>query len=253
MDQKVRMYLAELFGTFVVVLAAAGTLCSTYLANDGRYTTVGGVVLSVALAVGFALAVVVTAIYPLSPGCCNPAITLTLWICNRLEAARAGGLIAAQALGSLLAALTLRGLFNPDVLAEARLGMPHLRQSLLGPEGEITLGALATGVLLEFGFAFFLCVAAFATLMDKRAPRLGGLPLGLAQVVIVLFGFHLTGGAANPALYFGPAVGQLTVNVAVLRPFADHPVYWAGPFLGAAAGGLFYTLLLLPENQKATR
>jgi aquaporin Z len=250
MEQKLRMYLAELFGTFVLVFAGAGTLCSSYLTSDGRYMSVGGVVVAVALAEGFALAVVLTAIFPLTMGCCNPAITLTMWICNRLDAARAMGLIGMQALGSVLAGLTLRGLFSPDLLAEARLGMPHLR-ALLGPGGEITLGGLAAGAGLEFAFAFFLTVAVFASLVDKRAPRLGGLIAGLAQVVIVLVGFHLTGGAANPALYLGPAVCQLTVSLEhVARPFGEHPVYWGGPFLGAAAGGLFYTMVLLPETKK---
>jgi aquaporin Z len=250
MEQKLRMYLAELFGTFAVVLAGAGTLCSTYLTSDGWSTTVGGVVLAVALAEGFALAVVLTAIYPLSPGCCNPAITLTMWICNRLDSGRALGLIGVQALGSLLAGLTLRGLFNLDVLVDARVGVPRLR-ALLGPEGEVTLGGLASGGAVEFAFTFFLTVAVFAALVDKRAPRLGGLIPGLAQVVIVLLGFHLTGGAANPALYLGPAVGQLMVPLpAAIRPLGEHPVYWAGPFLGAAAGGLFYTIVLLPETKR---
>src|SRR5262249_4536051 len=57
---------------------------------------------------------------------------------------RALGLVGMQALGSLLAALTLRGLFNLDVLADARMGVPRLR-ALLGPEGEITLGGLVSG------------------------------------------------------------------------------------------------------------
>ena len=109
--------------------------------------------------------------------------------------------------------------------------------------------ALNAGGLLEAGFAFLLTVAVFATLIDPRGPRLGGVVVGMAQTAAVLVGFHLTGGAANPALYAGPGLWQLTLPGAV-RPLADHPVYWGGPIVGALLGGLFYTALVLPPEKK---
>jgi glycerol uptake facilitator-like aquaporin len=248
MDIKVRMYLAELFGTFVVVFVGAGTLCATYLpASDPRFYTVGGITLAVALAEGFALAAVVSSICYLSVACCNPAIALGLWVCRRLEFAPMALLVAAQLFGALLAGLALRSVFA-NLPAEARLGTPHLK-ALLDPEGVVTLAGLTTGVALEALFAFLLTVTAFATLLDRRAPNLGGVPVGLAQVAIVLLGFHLTGGAANPARWFGPAVWQLTLNLpSTIRPFADHAVYWVGPVLGALAGCAFYNLVLAPPE-----
>jgi glycerol uptake facilitator-like aquaporin len=251
MDDRLRMYLAELFGTFVFVLFGAGTLCASYLpAADPRFYTVGGVTLGVALAEGIALAVAVTATMHLSPGCCNPAIALALFVTRRLEAGRTALLIAVQLLGAFLAGLTLRGLFSEGILAEARMGSPHLK-ALLDPDNAVTLRALASGVGVELLLTFFLTVAAFATLFDRRAPRLGGIGLGMAQAAVVLFGFHLTGGAANPALWFGPAVWQLSLSTAqTAGPLADHTVYWVGPILGALAGSVFYTVVLLPPEKK---
>jgi glycerol uptake facilitator-like aquaporin len=74
----------------------------------------------------------------------------------------------------------------------------------------------------------------------------------MAQIAIVLFGFHLTGGCANPARWFGSAIWQLSLSSgpATVRPMADHLVYWVGPIVGALAGGVFYTAVILPPEKR---
>jgi glycerol uptake facilitator-like aquaporin len=248
MDARLRAYLSELFGTFLVVLVGAGTLCAAFLpGGNARFATTGGVTLAVALAEGFALAVVLTATVYLSLGCCNPAITLALYVSKQLDGARTFFLILSQLLGAVLAGLLLRGLFSETVLAEARMGSPHLRALVSSSDERITLAAIATGVALELLFTALVTVAVYATLIDPRAPKLGGVAVGMAQTAVILFGFHLTGGAANPARWFGTAIWQLSLsNLPVERPLAGHPVYWVGPILGALAGSIFYTLIVLP-------
>lgn len=256
MDSRVRIYLAELFGAFFLVLIGAGTVCSTFLvsADDPRYARLyagaGGVPLTVALAEGIALAVVVTATCRFSPSCCNPAITLSLWVQRRLETRQAFSLIAVQAAGAFLGGMAVRGLFADTVLAEARMGAPTLR-ALLGPDDSLSMASLFTGAAVEFTITFLLTVAAFATLIDPRGPQVGGLLIGATQTAAVLFGFHLTGGCANPARWFGPAVWQLTLSLPdPIRPMGDLSVYLVGPILGALVGGVFYGLVILPEVKK---
>jgi glycerol uptake facilitator-like aquaporin len=251
MDVKIRMFLAELFGTFLVVLVGAGTVCSAFLpGSDSRFATVGGITLGVALAEGIALAIAVSFTARFSVGCCNPAITLTLFVARKIDPGRMLGLIAMQMLGAFLAGLTLRGIYPDHVLVEAHLGAPYLRP-VLAPNGQPTFAGLALGVALEALFALIVTTAAFATLLDQRAPRLGGLGLGLAQTAVVLFGFHLTGGSANPARWFGPAIWQLSLSLpADSRPLAAHPVYWLGPILGALTAGVFYVLVILPPEKE---
>jgi glycerol uptake facilitator protein len=249
MDNRLRMYLAELIGTFMVVLVGAGTVCSTFLPGD-RFAPVGGTTLAVALAEGCILAVALTFAFLVSTGCLNPAVTLTLWVLKRFEGRRAAGLIAVQLLGAVLAGLVVRVLFGSEVLADAAVGTPHLR-ALLDPNGAVTLAGWVTGIGLELLFTFIVTVAIFATLFDRRAPRLGGVVVGMAQTAVVLFGYHLTGGSANPARWFGPAVWQLTLDSAqTSRPLADHPVYWVGPILGALIGGIFYTAVIAPPEKR---
>jgi glycerol uptake facilitator-like aquaporin len=166
-----------------------------------------------------------------------------------MDGTRAALLIAVQLLGALIAGLVVRGLFRDDVLAAARMGSPHLK-GLAGPDG-VTLAALVSGAGVELLLTAVVALAAFATLVDPRAPRLGGVVVGLAQVAAVLFGFHLTGGAANPAWWVGTAPWQLTLgSPAVAQPLGDHFVYWAGPVLGALAAGMFYTFVIQPGDRK---
>jgi aquaporin Z len=203
------------------------------------------------LAEGCALAVALSATFYISSGCLNPAIAIAFWVLKRLDGPRAFGLIMAQLLGAALAGLALRSLFSPEVLADSQMGTPHLRALMGSDEGGVTLAALGTGVLLEFVFAFLVMIAVFATLIDPRAPKVGGVVVGMAQIAIVLFGFHLTGGSANPARWLGTAVWQPTVErLATGRPFADHLPYWVGPILGALAGGIYYTTFILPPVKK---
>jgi glycerol uptake facilitator-like aquaporin len=243
MDPRLRAYLAELVGTFFVVFFAAGAVCVSVLTTEPRLD-----VAAIALAGGLALGVALTATFHVSSGCLNPAITLMLWVFKRLPGGRALALIGVQLAGAVLAGLVLRLLFADDVLRQTRLGAPHLQRSLA--EGRVTFGALLTGAGVEVLFTALVAFAVFGTLLDRRGPKLGGFGVGLAQVAVVAVGYRLTGGCANPARWFGPAVWTPTVpGLWDAGPLADHAVYWAGPMLGALLGGLLYGLLIGPPER----
>lgn len=248
MDVKIRTYLAELLGTYLFVLAGAGACCAAYITSLTPFTSMGAVA-GVALAEGLVLAVAVTVCAPLSVAACNPAITLALWVTRRLELREALLVGAAQFVGAFLAGLTVRMMFSLAILEAARVGTPHMGAKLIGSEG-LDFWGLVTGILLEALFALVVTLAVFATLIDPRGPKMGGLLVGLAQAAVVLMGFHLTGGAANPARWFGPALWQLGVVTSVDRPLSEHPIYWIGPLLGALAGCVVYMVLLQPPEKK---
>jgi aquaporin Z len=253
MDSKLRPYLAELLGTFLVVYVGAASVCASFLTNDNllpRLTVTG-----IALAEGFTLAVVLTATAQVSGGFLNPAVALTLWVFHRLSGLRTAGLIAAQLVGSVIAGLAVRATFSEPILIDARLGTPHLK-AFLAADAELTLGSLVSGAAFEAFLTFLIAFAVFGTMLDRRAPRMGGIGFGLAQAAVIILGFHLTGGSANPARWFGPAVWQTTVPMLrVGSPFADHAVYWAGPIVGALFGAFAYGALIgleetSPEGQR---
>src|SRR6266851_910565 len=140
MDPKVRLYVTEFVCTFALVFIGAGTICAYHLPNDPHPEITG-----IALAEGFALAVLLTVSYHVSGGCLNPAITLMLWVFKRLDGARTLGLIVVQLLGASLAGLLLYLSFSDGVLAEARLGTPHVKPFL--SEGKVlAVPGLVSGI-----------------------------------------------------------------------------------------------------------
>ena len=249
MDVKLRAYFAELVGTFALVFVGAGAVCAAHLlttdSGEPRISVTG-----IALAEGCTLAVLLTVVQRLPGGFFNPALTLMLWVFKRIDFGRTAALIGVQLLGAVLAGLALRLCFTDEILTAAHFGAPHSKAFLAG-DGALTTGSLFSGVGVELVLTFLVTVAVFATLLDRRGPRLGGVLVGMAQVAAIVLGFHLTGGAANPARWFGPAVWELAVpalKTASPGPFADHAVYWVGPVLGALLGAFFYTAIILPPE-----
>jgi glycerol uptake facilitator-like aquaporin len=248
MDSKLRPYLAELLGTFVLVFVGAGTVCACYRSE----TAPPWINITVALAEGCALAVALTFSTLDGPGgCLNPALTVMLWVCKRLSGFRMLAFIGAQLVGAILAGLVVRLSFSETVLVSARLGTPHLT-AFVDQSVVIPFSAIFAGIGLEALFTAVVAFAVFATLIDPRRPRQGGVGVGIAQMAVVLLGFSLTGGSANPARWFGTAVWQLTVpplTAAQPGPFADHTVFWVGPIIGALLGGILYSSVILPPER----
>jgi glycerol uptake facilitator-like aquaporin len=248
MDNRVRACVAEFIGVFAVVFFRAGTACVVQLPSLKDHPTFG--LIAVALAEGFALAVALTVTLSVSGGFLNPAVTLMLWVFKRVDGMKALGLVAAQITGAVLAGAVLRLIGGDDVtwMKASQLGTPHLNPEIFGVP-HYSLPVLAGGIAIEGLFAFLYTFAIFGTILDRRAPRLGGLGAGLAQAAIVLAGFHITGGAANPVVWLGPVVWAYTVAPLADTAFADHPVYWMGPILGALLAGGLYIKFILPEEK----
>ena len=128
-----------------------------------------------------------------------------------------------QLLGGFAAALICLGLFGRDVVVT---GTPQLA---------INLNA-AQGILVEAILTFFLVFVVYGTVVDERGRGVAGFAIGSTITLDILFGGPLTGAAMNPARVFGPA---LAANF-----WHDHYVYWLGPLIGGALGGLVYRLFI---------
>jgi glycerol uptake facilitator-like aquaporin len=88
-----------------------------------------------------------------------------------------------------------------------------------------------------------LVLAVFGTAIDMRAPKLGGMAIGLAVAADILMGGPLTGAAMNPARWFGPAVAA--------GAFEDWYVWWVGPLLGAIVAAVLYRYVFEGEAEPA--
>jgi glycerol uptake facilitator protein len=256
-DKNLRAYMAEMIGTFALVFISAGAICVTTLSGSPKDSVSTAV--AAGLAAGFIYAAALAVTLPLSGGYLNPALALMLWVFKRLDGAKASGLIAVQILGAALAGMAVRFLFNAreDVLNASRLGTPHLNPEILYASGGLLVPVLK-GIAIELVLAFILVFILFGAVFDPRvsrwagawATRLTALWLGLTLAAITIVGWAMTGGAVNPARWFGTVIWELTVeSLAAQKPFTDHAVHWIGPIAGSLIAGWLYTTLILPPEE----
>ncbi|MEY2495441.1 MAG: aquaporin [Verrucomicrobiota bacterium] len=206
--EKLRPCLAEFIGTFALIFVGIGAI-----------KTAGHDVLAVALAHGLTIAAFVSATMHISGGHLNPAVTFGLVCSGHMTLGAAIRYWISQLLGAIAAAWICLCLFDRDVIVN---GTPQLAINLTPGQG----------VLVEAILTFFLVFVVHGTGVDERGRRIAGLAIGATITLDILFGGSLTGAAMNPARVFGPAL--------VAGFWKVHYVYWLGPMIGGALGGLVY-------------
>jgi aquaporin Z len=218
-DRTAAALIAEAFGTFLFFFVGAGSVVlGDYLATNGG---TGPGLLGVALAHGLVLAVLVSALGAVSGGHFNPAVTLGVWIMGKITPPRAALYVVAQLVGGLGAGLALKVVFA-DAWQASNIGTPALGAGITP----------ALGIGVEAVLTALLVLVVIGTAVDPRAPKIGGLAIGLAVAADILVGGPLTGAAMNPARWFGPALAA--------GAYADWYVWWIGPAIGAAVAALIY-------------
>ncbi|HLU68732.1 MAG TPA: aquaporin [Kofleriaceae bacterium] len=190
-----RRYLAELLGTFFLVLGGIGTavLAGIYVGPVG-----------VALAFGFILLAMVYAIGPISGCHVNPAVTLAMMLTGKMNRRHAAGYIVAQIVGAVLAALAVwliaRGMPGGYDATEAGLAANGYGDA--SPAGFGVGAAFLAELVLTFGF-----VLTFLFVTDARAPvGFAGLAIGSAYALVHLVSIPVTYTSVNPARSIGPAL-----------------------------------------------
>jgi aquaporin TIP len=216
-----RRSFVELLGTFALVFVGVGTIMAV-----GPQADAG--TLEVALAHGFVIAVMISAVGHISGGYFNPAITFGFMLTRRITVLLGLFYLFAQFAGGVLAALLLRWIFPAASRDAANLGAPERHTIALGP-------ALVVEALLTF----FLVWVVFATIADPRSTytAVAGIAIGLVVVFDNLMGYPLTGAIINPARALGP---QLIGN-----SWSDAWIWYVGPLAGGAIAALLYDELYL--------
>ena len=227
---------AEFVGTFTLVFIGAGsilaltTLLQPAIHNTQDQGVWGGLTLvSVALAHGLAIAVMVSAVGHISGGHFNPAVTLGFLVTRRIAPALALVYWSMQFLAATAAAGLLRWFFAENPRQLTNLGAPGLGGGIDHWQG----------LVIEIVLTFLLVWVIFATAVDPGGTfkSIAGLAIGLTITIDILMGGPLTGAAMNPARAFGPEL--------VARHWNDAWVWYAGPFVGAVLGALAYDWLYL--------
>src|SRR5687767_6650850 len=158
--------LAEATGTFLFFFVGIGSVAMSDWSVAAGGEPQG--LVTVALAHGLVLAVLVSALAAVSGAHFNPAVTFGVWIAGQIPGRRAVSYILAQLIGGIAAAWSLRAIFPASV--SPGLGTPQLGAG-------ISPGA---GIAIETVLTVILLIAVFGTAIDPRGPKVGGLIIGLA-------------------------------------------------------------------------
>jgi aquaporin Z len=229
-----RKFLAELLGTFWLVLGGCGSavLAAVFPYDNPAANPLGLGFLGVSLAFGLTLLTMVYAIGHVSGCHINPAVSFGLWSGGRFPGSQLLPYIVAQVIGGLLAG----GLIY--LVASGREGFSLTGSNPLAtngwgahsPGGYGFWAALIIEVVLTF---FFLIVILSAT--DRLAPGgFAGVPIGLALTLIHLISIPVTNTSVNPARSTGVAIWAGGEALAQLW------LFWLAPIVGALLAGWLY-------------
>lgn len=224
-----KKYLAELVGTFILVLFG----CGTAVVAGPKVGIVG-----IAFAFGFALIGAAYGIGPISGCHINPAVSLGVWMAGRMTSRDMIGYWVAQFIGAILAAWILSFYIVGGIPGGYDVAANGLGQNGWGPgyQGEYNM---ISAIAFEFVATLIFVIVILGSTQKSAPAGFAGLIIGITLVAIHIFGISITGVSVNPARSFGPAlfVGGKALSQVWL--------FLLVPSLGGAVAGLLFRMKLL--------
>lgn len=233
-ERGLAAYIAELVGTFFLVFVI-GMVVTLFVASS-EAPQFGSDFAVVGLVHAFVLFALIAVLGAVSGGHFNPAVTIAAFIGKSISAIDSVIYVLAQLSGGVLGALLVKGL----LLDEGRAGA--YGAATISP----MLGGDFAGAVVE-GLGTFLLVVAIAAVAfnpkarQEWAPLVIGTTLGFAVMVLG----PLTGGAFNPARWFGPAL--------VGNEWGGVWPYLVGPVVGAVAAIFFFKYVIAERDPRARK
>ena len=228
MGDLMNKYLAEVVGTFWLVLGGCG---SAVLA--AAFPGVGIGLLGVSLAFGLTVLTMAYAVGGISGGHFNPAVTVGLASAGRFKWNEVPGYIISQVVGCILGALVLYIIATGKADFSAAGGFASNGYSERSPGGYSMLAGLITEVVMTAMFIFIILRVTLKSAPAGFAP----ISIGLALTLIHLISIPVTNTSVNPARSIGVAV------------FAGGPalqqlwLFIVAPIIGAVIGAVVHKAL----------
>jgi MIP family channel proteins len=262
-----RIYAAEVVGTFLLVLFGTGSVAANLVTG----AQVG--VWQVAVVWGFGVTLAIYATAAISGAHLNPAVSLAMAVFRPGEFPRHRlfPYWGAQLVGAILAGLVILAIFGPFIdrfeldhglvrgeagsQASAMMfgeyfpnpavfGTDAAAFELVSPFAAAAVEAFGTAVLIFLIFA----------LVDRRNAVRPGASLapffiGFTVAVLISLFAPITQGAWNPARDFGPRIVAYAAGwdaIAIPGPRNGFWVYIIGPLIGGLVGAAIYEYLVRP-------
>ncbi len=232
-----KKYIAEMIGTFVLVLMGCG---SAIFAGIGVGTTGYGIsTLGVAFAFGLSVIAMAYTIGNISGCHINPAITLGVWANGRMPGKEAAGYMFFQVIGAIIASAVLYLLVHTG--NEAGVEAVFNNTTTTGANSFME-GNLVPAFLAELIFTFIFVLVVLGTTDEKKgAGNFAGLAIGLTLVLVHIACIPITGTSVNPARSIGPAIfAAIEGNC---QPIAQAWLFIVAPFIGAILSSITWNIL----------
>ena len=212
---KVKKYLAECIGTFVLVFFACGTAAAIGCDEPANY-------LAVAIAFGLVIVAMAYSIGNVSGCHINPAVSLAMLISGKISFGDFIGYVIAQCVGAIVGAAAM----IPFLGSDCGFGANALFEGSIGK-------SLAIEIILTFVFV----LAILGVTSKTENGTVAGLVIGLSLTLVHLLGIHFTGTSVNPARSLGPAI------FAGGEALSSIWVFIVAPLIGGALAALCYKVL----------
>ena len=229
--------IAELVGTFVLVLVGMGAAVTAVGGNGGMTIIVGA-------AFGVAVLVLIVAMGAISGAHLNPAVTVGLWTAGRFCGRDIAPYVLAQTVGAIAAGGVLRLLV--DLVPDGPGGRDGMDPLSIGWGDHSAWGvSLWVALLAEFLLTAALMATILAATSAKAPAGQAQYTIALAITLLVIIGIPLTNAALNPARATGTALFSNTWAMTQLW------AWWLAPVAGGAAVGLLHRLFGPVEDLEA--
>lgn len=238
-----KKYIAEAFGTAVLVFIGCGAVVAVNLlglgtspaSSMGASVQTQGIV-AIALAFGLTVTAMAYCIGPVSGCHINPAVTVALWSAGRFESKDVPGYLTGQFFG---------GFVGAGLLALVLSGKSGGYMIQGGVFGQNTFGdwSMPSAFLVEFlATLIFTAVILGVTQAKGGGGNVAGLVIGLTLALLHLAFVPITGNSLNPARTLAPNIyvgGQALSQVWL---------YIAAPIMGGFAAGLLFKSKVLSSD-----
>ncbi|MBQ6569253.1 MAG: aquaporin [Clostridia bacterium] len=207
-----RKFIAELFGTAVLVLVG----CGTAVFAGEAVGTVG-----IALAFGLSIIAVAWVIGDISGCHLNPAVSLAMLICGKMTFTE----FLVYFCGQLLGAFGGTGIIYL---------ISHFYSLKAGAYGANSVNGSVSGAMIVEGVMTAIFVLAILGVTSNPKNTYAPIIIGFTLTMVHIFSIGLTGTSVNPARSIAPAVfaGGLYLK--------EMWIFIVAPFAGAAFAALLY-------------
>jgi len=240
--KPITKYVAELIGTFCLVLFGCGAAVIAG-ANAEGIPPSGIGLLGISLAFGVSVVVMAYTIGPISGCHINPAISISMMAAGKLSVKDTIGYVISQCIGAIAASGVLQLILSGKpgyALGEYGLGANGWGPGYLGQY------STQSAFIGEVVFTFLFLIVIFGTTAKRANPAMAGLAIGLSLVLIHLVLIPVTGTSVNPARSLGPAL------FAGGKALGQVWLFIVAPIIGGLVAAGFYKLVL-DEDDKITK